>query len=69
VLGQLYGARTALLALAIVSMFTFLPVFLSPLRGMRTLPQQPEDPDTADAAGDSPDGPDDSDADRTLTPA
>jgi MFS family permease len=71
VLGQLYGARTALLALAIVSMFTFLPVFLSPLRGMRELPQQPEGPDGSDSPADpdGPDGPDDSDAERTLTPA
>jgi predicted MFS family arabinose efflux permease len=54
-LGQLYGARMALLVLAAVSTLTFLPVFLSPLRRMRELPQQPdgpEGPENATRAGD-----------------
>ena len=38
VLGELYGVRTALLTVTIAICFAFLPVFLSPLRTMRTLP-------------------------------
>jgi predicted MFS family arabinose efflux permease len=53
VLGQVYGARMALIVLAAASTLTFLPVFLSPLRRMRELPQQPEGPEGSEG----PEGP------------
>ncbi len=39
VLGQVYGARAALWIAAAVACLAFLPVLLSPLRGMRELPE------------------------------
>jgi len=44
-LGQWFGVRSALLIAAIGSCLAFLPVFLSPLRTMRTLPQLTSDDD------------------------
>lgn len=44
-LGAAFGARTALLVGGVGICLTFLPVFLSPLRRMRTLPTEPSDPD------------------------
>jgi MFS family permease len=41
-LGEWVGVRTALLVVALGGCVAFLPVFLSPLRGMRTLPTEPE---------------------------
>lgn len=43
VLGQVLGVRTALLIAALGQCVAFLPVFLSPLRTMRTLPTEPEE--------------------------
>lgn len=41
-LGEWLGVRSTLLVLALAACFAFLPVFLSPLRRMRTLPTAPE---------------------------
>jgi MFS family permease len=46
VLGASIGVRSTLLVVAICSCFTFLPVFLSPLRRMRTLPSYVPDDGT-----------------------
>jgi hypothetical protein len=52
VLGKYLGVREALWVAAIGGMFTFLPVFLSPLRTMRELPTgHEEETATADVAG------------------
>lgn len=49
-LGEWLGVRSTLLVLALAACFAFLPVFLSPLRRMRTLPTAPEPgPDSAPA--------------------
>jgi len=40
-LAEWLGTRTTLLVVALGGCFAFLPVFLSPLRGMRTLPTEP----------------------------
>jgi MFS family permease len=45
VLGELFGVRTALLIAAAAACLAFLPVFLSPLRTMQTLPTQPDEPE------------------------
>jgi MFS family permease len=42
VLGEWLGVRDALLVVALAQCAAFLPVFLSPLRTMRTLPTQPD---------------------------
>jgi MFS family permease len=44
VLGQTLSVRKALWVGAIGGMFAFIPVFLSPLRGMRELPSLPQEP-------------------------
>lgn len=41
-LGEWLGVRNALLIVALAECFAFLPVFLSPLRRMRTLPTAPD---------------------------
>jgi MFS family permease len=46
-LGEVLGVRNALLVVAAAMCFAFLPVFLSPLRTMRTLPVQPDEPEPA----------------------
>ncbi|HEY8453889.1 MAG: MFS transporter [Micromonosporaceae bacterium] len=43
VLGEWVGVRSALLIAALGTCLAFLPVFLSPLRSMRTLPTEPEE--------------------------
>jgi hypothetical protein len=47
VLGDAVGARTTLAIAAGGTMFAFLPVLLSPLRGIRELPRPTGDEETA----------------------
>jgi MFS family permease len=47
VLGESLGVRATLLIVAVGQCLAFLPVFLSPLRTMRTLPVHPPDPAAA----------------------
>jgi MFS family permease len=54
VLGQTLGVRQALWVGAIGGMFAFIPVFLSPLRGMRELPTYQEEPATEAEYGQEP---------------
>jgi hypothetical protein len=54
VLGQTLGVRQALWVGAIGGMFAFIPVFLSPLRGMRDLPTYQEEPATEAEYGQEP---------------
>jgi MFS family permease len=49
VLGEWLGVGTALLVVALAQCAAFLPVFLSPLRTMRTLPTHPDMPEPAQA--------------------
>jgi MFS family permease len=44
VLGEQFGVRTALLVVSVLICLAFLPVFLSPLRTMRTLPTRLDEP-------------------------
>ena len=64
VLGSTVGVRPTLLVAAVGGALAFVPVYLSPLRRMRQLPQQPATggvpdprPEGPSAAGPSPDGP------------
>jgi len=51
VLGNTIGLRPTLWVAGIGSCLPFLPVFLSPVRRLRTIPEPPEEPGAAEIIG------------------